>query len=165
VVTGTHEDGLNGCCGCVVEMIDGDDEITVVPGADPCRGTIEFAGGKACCWYEATIRVRDLCGTYEDIVSILIEYEGQCFCSCPYQSDYDEDGFLTALDLGSLIDVLFSGVPESQSPSCPLTYGDFDCDCFVTALDLSGLIDHLFVGGPGPCNPCEEPECYCDTTP
>jgi uncharacterized delta-60 repeat protein len=37
-------------------------------------------------------------------------------CDCPYQCDYDEDTFLTALDLGSLIDVLFAGRSEDQDP-------------------------------------------------
>ena len=75
-------------------------------------------------------------------------------CSCPHQCDYDEDLFLTALDLGALIDVLFAGRPEEQDPDCPNTRGDFDCDGFPTALDLGGLIDHLFAGGPPPCDPC-----------
>ena len=75
-------------------------------------------------------------------------------CQCPYQSDYDTDGFLTALDLSALIDVLFAGRPEEQDPLCPNSRGDFDCDAFPTALDLSGLIDHLFAGGDGPCDPC-----------
>jgi hypothetical protein len=76
------------------------------------------------------------------------------FCDCPFQCDYDADGFLTALDLGGLIDVLFAGRPEEQDPQCPSGRGDFDCDGFPTALDLSGLIDHLFAGGPPPCDPC-----------
>jgi len=75
-------------------------------------------------------------------------------CSCPYQCDYDEDNFLTALDLGGLIDVLFAGAPEVTDPDCPTSRGDFDCDGFPTALDLGGLIDHLFAGGAAPCDPC-----------
>ena len=75
-------------------------------------------------------------------------------CSCPFQSDFDEDGFLTALDLSEMIDVLFSGHPDVQDPDCPSPRADFDCDLFSTALDLGGLIDHLFGGGPGPCDPC-----------
>lgn len=75
-------------------------------------------------------------------------------CSCPFQSDYDEDGFLTAIDLGSLIDVLFAGKPEITDPDCPKSRGDFDCDGFPTAIDLGLLIDHLFAGGPPPNDPC-----------
>lgn len=75
-------------------------------------------------------------------------------CSCPFQCDYDADGFLTALDLGSLIDVLFAGKPEVTDPDCPTSRGDFDCDSFPTALDLGKLIDHLFAGGLPPCDPC-----------
>jgi hypothetical protein len=75
-------------------------------------------------------------------------------CSCPYQCDYDTDGFLTALDLGSLIDVLFAGRPEETDPDCPTSRGDFDNDGFPTALDLGRLIDHLFAGGPPPIDPC-----------
>lgn len=75
-------------------------------------------------------------------------------CSCPYQSDFDQDGFLTALDLAGMIDVLFAGQPDVQDPDCPSPRADFDCDGFSTALDLSGLIDHLFAGGGAPCDPC-----------
>lgn len=75
-------------------------------------------------------------------------------CSCPYQGDFDEDGFLTATDLARMIDVLFAGGQNVQDPSCPTPRGDFDCDGFPTATDLSRLIDHLFAGGDGPCDPC-----------
>jgi hypothetical protein len=79
---------------------------------------------------------------------------GGALCECPVQCDYDADGFLTALDLGVLIDVLFTGLPDGQDPDCPAPGGDFDCDLNTTALDLSEFIDHLFAGAPGPCNPC-----------
>jgi hypothetical protein len=82
-------------------------------------------------------------------------------CSCPYQCDYDEDGFLTALDLSALIDVLFAGRPEEQDSTCPTSRGDFDNDGFPTALDLSGLIDHLFAGGDPPCDPCNPVQSTC----
>jgi hypothetical protein len=75
-------------------------------------------------------------------------------CSCPYQTDFDSDGFLTAVDLGTLIDILFAGVADIQDPACTRTRADFDCDGFATALDLSSLIDHLFAGGGPPCDPC-----------
>jgi hypothetical protein len=75
-------------------------------------------------------------------------------CDCPFQCDFDEDSFLTALDLGDLIDILFAGDPDIIDPSCTTPRGDFDCNSFTTSLDLAGLIDHLFVGGPGPCDPC-----------
>jgi hypothetical protein len=75
-------------------------------------------------------------------------------CSCPFQSDFDDDGFLTALDLGAMIDILYDGAPDVQDACCPVPRADFDCDGFSTALDLSGLIDHLFAGGDGPCDPC-----------
>jgi uncharacterized delta-60 repeat protein len=75
-------------------------------------------------------------------------------CACPYQSDFDEDGFITPLDLSAMIDILYAGAPDVQDPGCPSPRADFDCDDFSTALDLSGLIDHLFASGPGPCGPC-----------
>lgn len=75
-------------------------------------------------------------------------------CACPNQSDFDEDGFNSALDLAALIDILFASNPDLQDASCPSPRGDFDCDGFSTALDLSGLIDYLFAGGAEPCDPC-----------
>lgn len=85
----------------------------------------------------------------------------QTSCCCPHQCDYDGDGYLTSLDLGALIDVLFAGRPEQQDPGCPSSRGDFDNDGFPTALDLAGLIDHLFAGGEGPCDPCNPVPSTC----
>lgn len=77
-------------------------------------------------------------------------------CTCVFQSDFDEDGFITAIDLSALIDVLFAGALDVQDAGCPVPRGDLDCDGFSTALDLSKLIDHLFAGGSGPCDPCAQ---------
>ena len=75
-------------------------------------------------------------------------------CICLNQGDLDGDNFLTAIDLSSIIDILFAGNPDVQEPVCPSPRADFDCDESSTALDLSGLISHLFGGGNPPCDPC-----------
>jgi hypothetical protein len=75
-------------------------------------------------------------------------------CACPYQGDADEDGFITALDMSDLIDILFAGAEDIQDAACPVSRFDLDCDSFPTALDLSKMIDYLFASGPGPCEPC-----------
>jgi hypothetical protein len=77
-----------------------------------------------------------------------------CECICPSQSDFDDDTFVTTLDLGALIDILFAGGADVQDPICPVPRADLDCDGFSTPLDLAAIIDHLFAGGPGPCDPC-----------
>jgi PKD repeat protein len=75
-------------------------------------------------------------------------------CQCPNQADIEPDGFITSLDLAACIDILFSGDPDVQEPSCPTPRFDLDCDAFTTSLDLAVVIDHLFAGGAGPCDPC-----------
>lgn len=75
-------------------------------------------------------------------------------CVCAYQGDFDADGFPTALDLASMIDILVAGAPDVQDPDCLSPRADSDRDGFSTALDLSRLIDHLFAGGAEPCDPC-----------
>lgn len=85
--------------------------------------------------------------------------DGECFCF--HQSDFDSDDYLTALDLGRMIDILFAGSPNVQDPSCPTSRADFDDDGFPTALDLGKLIDHLFAGSPGPCQPCNPIQSTC----
>lgn len=77
-------------------------------------------------------------------------------CACDYQGDADADGYLTPLDLGSMIDVLFAGKPDVQDSGCPTGRFDFDCDGFSTAVDLGLMIDYLFAGGDAPCDPCSE---------
>jgi hypothetical protein len=75
-------------------------------------------------------------------------------CNCPAQGDIEPDGFLTSLDLASVIDALFAEGDNPQDVYCPTFRFDMDCDDFTTALDLSVMIDHLFVSGEGPCAPC-----------
>lgn len=69
-------------------------------------------------------------------------------------ADFNQDGFIDALDLGAEIDALFIGGANPRSPNCNVTCADFDCSGFPDMLDLSKLIDHIFVGGSGPCDPC-----------
>ena len=75
-------------------------------------------------------------------------------CQCPFQTDFDADGFLSALDLNNLADLLFAGQTDIQDPNCPKPRSDCDCDGFPTVLDLGWLVDHLYAGGPAPCQPC-----------
>jgi hypothetical protein len=155
---GSHEGGLDqGCCGCVItEVLDEDNAFTLTPEADPCVGTIDFAGGTPCgSPYTATYQLTDVCEEYSDVAVITVVIEGPCTCVCDYQGDYDEDTFITALDLGALIDILFAGDDPVQDPQCPTYRGDWDCDSFPTALDLGNMIDYLFASGPGPCAPCD----------
>jgi hypothetical protein len=155
---GVHEAGVDSpCSGYIVDKVWGSSHLTIVPGPDPCSGTIEFTPTPCyCAPIQAVFRVRDSCLTYEDLAVVEISYNIICDCfGCGFQSDYDEDTFVTALDLGALIAVLFEGKPEVQDPGCISTRGDFDCDFSVTPLDLTGLIDYLYQSGPGPCDPCE----------
>ena len=127
---------------------------------------VNYAAGDAC----SSVFAADLDGDnsddlavtncYSDNVSVLLNC-GAPTCDCPFQSDFDADGFLTALDLGWLIDVVFGGGPEIQDPDCPTSRGDFDNDGFPTTLDIAGLIGHLFVGGPPPCDPCDPIQNSC----
>ena len=81
-------------------------------------------------------------------------YLTQSICDCPHQGDFDASGYLDAIDLNELIDVLFFGGFDPHDPLCPITRGDLDGNGFSDALDLNGLIDHLFFGGDPPCDPC-----------
>lgn len=75
-------------------------------------------------------------------------------CDCPWQSDYDQNGFIDATDLAFMIDLVFFGGDDPMDLSCVTTRGDFDCNGFSDATDLAFAIDHIFFGGAGPCDPC-----------
>jgi choice-of-anchor B domain-containing protein len=75
-------------------------------------------------------------------------------CVCANQGDAEPDTFITALDMGVCIDILFNSGADLQDASCPVPQFDLDCDGFTTSLDLSLIIDYLFASGTGPCNPC-----------
>ena len=101
------------------------------------------------------IEISDDAGQFDTCSFMLVVREPAAEpCDCPYQCDFDADGFRTAIDLAALIDILFTGAPDTTDPDCPISRSDFDCDEFATVLDLGGLIDHLFEGGQGPCNVC-----------
>jgi hypothetical protein len=102
----------------------------------------------------ARVACRGLAGSLFVICALTVTGGAATTCDCPYQLDYDQDLFLTSLDLNLQIDYLFAGGPRVQDPLCPIERADFDCDGFPTALDLGHMIDHLFAGGPGPCDPC-----------
>jgi hypothetical protein len=59
-----------------------------------------------------------------------------------HPGDLDEDGFVTALDLGRLVDMLFSGADLPARPAS----ADVNSDCTYDALDLALLVDSLFAG-------------------
>jgi hypothetical protein len=69
--------------------------------------------------------------------------------------DFDEDGYLTALDLGAEIDALFAGGPNPRSLECRASCADFDCSGFPDITDLGKMIGHIFAGAAGPCDPCD----------
>ncbi len=77
-----------------------------------------------------------------------------CDCSCPFQCDFDEDMFLDASDLNSLINILFFAGADPQDPNCPTTRADFNNDGFADAVDMNDLINHIFFNGPPPVDPC-----------
>jgi hypothetical protein len=82
---------------------------------------------------------------------------GAEMCSCPHQGDYDVDGFVTALDLGTMIDVVFAGHPNITDPNCPTSRVDFNCDGFPEVLDIGSYIDYIFGGSQvQPCEPCTD---------
>ncbi|MEW5873841.1 MAG: FG-GAP-like repeat-containing protein [Candidatus Zixiibacteriota bacterium] len=79
---------------------------------------------------------------------------GKCKCDCPWQCDFEPNGFIDAVDLAVEIDVVFFGGADRQDPACPATRGDFNADGFTDSVDLALLIDHVFFGGTGPVDPC-----------
>jgi hypothetical protein len=162
---GSHEDGLDAdtsadCCGCVITKDPGGSPLLSVGGGEPgsCEGTIELAAGAGACDYPATatFTLTNPCASagYVDQITVNIYATTPCLCTCPLQGDMDGDGFPTPLDLGILIDVLFSGAPDITDPGCSTTRSDVDCDGFPTPLDLGVEIDWLFAGGNPPCDPC-----------
>jgi hypothetical protein len=136
------------------------DSLTLIPQTDTLPG---YEDG-----YRLAIAFADIDGDWDQDIFIGEEDGGINFyrhdgagvpCICPFPGDFDEDTFITALDLGELIDVLFVGDPDVHDPDCPVSRGDFDCDGFATALDLGDLIDYLFANTAGPCLPCQENGC------
>jgi hypothetical protein len=85
---------------------------------------------------------------------VVIIGDGTCFC--PYQGDFDADGFITGLDFAAMVDVLFAGGISPHDPDCPFDRTDLNCSGFGDALDLAYMIDLLYAGGPLPCDPCAQ---------
>jgi len=126
---GSHEGGpTSGCCGCVVTKASGSSLLTVTPSADPCTGTINFAGTATPGTYTATFRVKTLvCGsaqyTDDQVVTIVVP-PGPC--SCPHQGDIDADGCIDVFDFIAVTGIAFSDGTDPQDAGCPTTRGDVD---------------------------------------
>jgi len=75
-------------------------------------------------------------------------------CDCPYRCDFNEDGFIDALDLAFVIDIVFFGQPDTWDPYCPTTRADFTGDGFADNLDVALMVDYCFFGGDPPAQPC-----------
>jgi len=75
-------------------------------------------------------------------------------CSCPSQGDLNTDGPIDGVDLAYLIDIVFFGSADRQSPFCPTTAGDFDGNRMVNAVDLALIIDRIHFAGNEPADPC-----------
>jgi hypothetical protein len=104
--------------------------------------------------YAYIIIAEDASGYYSAHSDEIIVSASTSACSCPCPGDLDCDGYITAIDLGDLIDVVFANGTDPQDPECPATRSDYDCDGFPTSFDIGAMIDHIFASGPGPCDPC-----------
>ncbi|MBD3299103.1 MAG: hypothetical protein GF341_10640 [candidate division Zixibacteria bacterium] len=82
---------------------------------------------------------------------------------CPWQADFDEDGFPTAVDLNTLINIIFFNASDVQDPGCPSARSDFNYDGVADAVDLNALIQHLFFNAEGPCDPCTPVQSSCSS--
>ncbi|MBD3297787.1 MAG: hypothetical protein GF341_03950, partial [candidate division Zixibacteria bacterium] len=94
-------------------------------------------------------------------VSFLFNCGTPLTCNCLHQADLDESGSLDAVDMNSVIEVLFFNGLDPQDPGCPTTRADYNDDAVVDATDLNHLINHLFFNGPEPCDPCSQSSSVC----
>lgn len=104
--------------------------------------------------------IGDLCDNCPDVSNpdqLDSNNDGQgdaCSCLCENQGDADGDGFITAVDMNAMIEVIFFNAPDIVDPLCPISRFDHNCDVFIDAVDLNELIDELFFNGPASCDPC-----------
>jgi hypothetical protein len=77
-------------------------------------------------------------------------------CDCPCLGDPDCDGFFTALDVGQVVDVAFSGQVPETDPLCPLAgREDLNCDCAIDILDVAEIIASALYCDIPPCTQCD----------
>jgi len=138
----SDNDGINDLC----------DLCRTVP--DPAQSDADFDGVGDLCDNCLTVFNPDQSDTNFNGIGDACEV-GPCLC--PFQGDINNDGFIDAVDLAMLIDIVFFGAVDPQDSTCPTTRGDFNGDGFADATDLAELIDHVFFGGAGPTDPCTCP--------
>ncbi|MEW5874722.1 MAG: hypothetical protein AB1752_06025 [Candidatus Zixiibacteriota bacterium] len=158
---GSHEDGLGGgCAGCLIDEIS--DPTHRFSQSGGCDGMFSFNGeGATYHTFTASYRLRAPCGGYTDDVVLTIRVGIPDPCECPSQCDLDSDGLPTAVDLATLIDIVYFGGQDVQDPICHRTRGDFNNDGHGDSVDLARMIDFVFFGGGSACDPCNPIQSTC----
>lgn len=81
---------------------------------------------------------------------------GKCkpVCTCRYQGDIDQSGFVDVTDVLQEIGIAFVNGTDIKDPSCPKTRGDVNNSSVVDVNDVLFIIKTAFTNGPPPVNPC-----------
>jgi hypothetical protein len=153
---GAHELGpTSGCCRCVItKTSDPGAKFSFTPDADPCTGTINFAGATVGT-YTATFRLSTpSCSgpTYTEDRTVTVVVPNTCYC--PHQGDIVLNGFIDVTDVLQTISVAFNNGTDIQDPGCPKTRCDVNNDGVVDVQDVIYVIKIAFTNGPAPINPC-----------
>ncbi|MCX6826755.1 MAG: dockerin type I domain-containing protein, partial [candidate division Zixibacteria bacterium] len=83
------------------------------------------------------------------LIAKALNYFGEAGNPRPY-GDANGDGFVTMVDVFSLIDYLY----RNGSLPSDLNYADANGDCIVNIRDITYIIRYLFKGGPAPVAGC-----------
>lgn len=75
-------------------------------------------------------------------------------CNCQKQGDLDSSGFIDAVDVLKVIQIVFVKGTDIKDPSCPRTRGDMNVNGVVDVNDVLYIIKTAFTNGPAPVNPC-----------
>ncbi len=100
----------------------------------------------------------------ERIVETLAPFLPEEPCVCEYALDFDENNQVDAVDLWSLINILYFNGTDIQDPDCPTTRSDFNADSQVDSWDLNYAIEYIFFNGLALCDACDPINPSCGAT-
>jgi hypothetical protein len=164
-----------GCGELPWEAVSSETWLLVNPGSGTTPSTLELSvdtAGLTVGEYDAMVTVTETVGgkslAAHVEITVHLSVVGE-LCLCRWHGDPVRDSVINALDVVTVVNVVFRDAFAIGETTCPFAMIDVNCDCVFNVLDVVIFVDHAFrevtdplcgeagpCGAPTPPGPCTE---------